>query len=177
MTKIEALRKTIYNLENDLYNYNWCSIDQCNCGLVAMTLLGGKLPTDNGYGNSPKRHPSLNHWSGASYCMTTNLSLPKVFQALKDAGFTHKELVNLEYYGDKRVAEKLGFKIEYRSNGHPFGYNHVQLDNKETAIKYMKAWLEILEADQLPPAIKETIRYVAVPEIISEQAIMIITDN
>ena len=26
MTKIEALKKTIYNLENDVYDYNWIDI-------------------------------------------------------------------------------------------------------------------------------------------------------
>lgn len=176
MNKLEALEKTLYNMLNDIYEYSWIDVNKCNCGILARTLLGGKSATSCGFCDSPKQG-AVGHFSANALCMTTNLPLPKVFQVLKDAGFTHEDLINLEYYGNEKIAEKLGYKIEYRPSGGPFGYTTVELDDKEVFIKYLEAWIEILKEEESAkaitppiPEVKERIKYIPVPESLSQQA-------
>jgi hypothetical protein len=176
MNKIEALEKTIYNLENDVYEYKWDESDKCNCGVLAKTLLGGKTAQECGYHQSPKLG-DYGVFSRNAYCMTTDLPLPTVFNVLKDTGFTHEDLMNLEYFGNEKIALKLGKEISYR-DGHPFGYKSDTFNDKKLLIKYLKAWVEILKEEQpiieTPPTeepkIKEIIRYVSVPQSITEQS-------
>ncbi len=163
MTKIEALKKTIYNLENDVFPYKWTDYNNCNCGVVARTIMNGTEPGCAGFHQSPSINHSLCSFSGYAYCMTTNLPLPKVFQELKDTGFTHNELMELEDLRNPIILNKLGwetFKIYDRNL--PKAPN--ARDSKESLIVYIKAWVEILQEDQ--PPVKEIIKYVAVsPEI------------
>lgn len=170
MNKIEALEKTIYNLENNVYEYDWETSNTCNCGVLARTLLDGKLATDCGLLESPT-YGRGGPFSAHAACITTNLELPLVFRVLKDAGFTHEELVSLEYLADATICGRLGMVVRFDSN---CSFSPA-FDNKEDLIKYLKVWVEILEAEQPPiksqqvPEQKEKIRYVSVPETISKE--------
>lgn len=171
MTKIEAIKKTIFNLENNVIEYNWKNADSCNCGVLARTLLDGKSVWDCGFTNSPKRS-SEGIFSSMAYCITTDLPLPEVFQKLKDAGFTHKELLELEYYGNEEVAKRLGKKIEYKESGAPYGWECEGLNNKSNLILYLKTWLQILEEKQ-PKQIQPKVihHYVSVPETLKKELV------
>lgn len=170
MTKVEALEQTIYNLENDVYEYSWSTLDTCNCGVLARTLLGGKLPTNAGFYKSPK-YGGKGVFAKQAFCVTTNLPLPEVFKVLKEAGFTYPELLELEYLGNKKIAQRLGWLLSeiggvYFIDG---------FDAKNRLIAYLKAWVSILKEEQKPevlqptPQIIERIKYVSVPESITEQ--------
>lgn len=147
MNKIEALKKTIYNLENDVYEYDWVNVNCCNCGILARTLLNGKSPRDCGYFDSPLED-GAGVFASQAYCMTTNLPLPEVFKVLKNAGFSHKDLLELEYLGRLDVLAKMG-KDCYVGAGGQRCISDNSYDNKQTVIEYMKAWVEILEAEQV----------------------------
>lgn len=167
MTKIEALEKTIYNLENNVYEYNWDSYESCNCGVLAHSIIGSNSLYDTGYRNSP----SCMGFGASSefHCLTTNLPLPEVFQAVKDAGFTFEEMLHLEVLNNVKILV------------HP-GLDRWSLDykNKTDVIKYLKAWVEVLKEESVvipevkeptpEPKAKEIIRYVSVPESITQQS-------
>lgn len=144
MTKIEALKKTIYNLENSVYEYSWGYMDSCNCGVLARTILGGRLPSKCGL-SSVKAVVKKGAFSMYASCMTTNLPLPLVFKSLKDAGFTHKELYELEYLMNPEILKtlKIATYSDHFHNCNIPSSNGYQ--NKKNLIKYLKAWVEILE--------------------------------
>lgn len=132
MNKIEALKKTIYNLENDVYEYNWDKFESCNCGILAKSIIGGKDLDGCGYRNSPSLYGS-----GASamfHCLATGLPLPEVYQAVKDAGFTFREMRHLEVMTDEEILKKAGMSILSRL-----------FFDKAHLIAYLKAWVSILE--------------------------------
>jgi hypothetical protein len=162
MNKIEALEKTIYNLENDVYEYNWNNFERCNCGILAQSVVGDKTLRDSGYRDSPSVQGS-----GASamfHCLTTGLPLPEIYKTMKSAGFTYEEMANLEILGGESILKKAGMSR----------YGH-KIDSKPDLTRYLKAWVELLKEEQpvvtIPePKIKEIIRYVSVPQSITEQS-------
>lgn len=149
MTKIEALKKTVYNLENDVYEYDWFDFNSCNCGVLAKAVLNGQSAESCGYRDSPISGGHAGCFSKRAYCMTTDLPLPLVFQTLKDVGFTHQDLLELEFLGNVHIANKIGKIVDV--NYWP-GVNiiHGFFDKKETLISYLKAWVELLTEEQEP---------------------------
>jgi hypothetical protein len=175
MNKIQALEQTIYNLENDVYRYKWTEHDHCNCGILATTILNGKTPTQAGYCNTPRIGPeNLGAFSSFSYCMTTDLPLPEVFQALKDSGFSHQEIHELEHLSNIKIC-KLGNVNTELLDDLAIKIN-VYRSTKSEVIKYLKGWMVLLKSEikpeilTQPSLIKERIKYVLVPESLSNQA-------
>lgn len=178
MTKIETIEKTIYNLENDVYPYGWINPNSCNCGVLAKTILGGKCIYDAGYSDAPVTCSVYGAFSRRALCMTTNLPLPELFQTLKDAGFTFKELSELEYLSNLEITTKAGIDLHYSIVGSLVNGTRMvadDFDHKPTLIRYLKAWLEILKEQEQPTQLSEqpvtAIRYVPVliPESVNEQ--------
>jgi hypothetical protein len=165
MNKIEALEKTIYNLENNLVEYNWTESNSCNCGVLARTVIDGKSIWEMGYGEAIPAKVDVSAFSKRAYCMTTNMPLPKVFKALVDAGFLWEELKELEQLENKKILRRIGAE-------------ELRRDIKENLVSYLKAWVEILKEEQPivetqpteEPKVKEIIRYVSVPQTITEQS-------
>lgn len=143
MNKIEALKQTVFNLENNVYVYDWHDAERCNCGVVAMTLLDGRLPSKCGYFDS-KSIEGAGCFSSKAHCLTTGLELPLVFQTLKDSGFTYRELCDLEFLADRKIAGIAGLKVSEWTKGQDAA--HGQFTKKECLVKYLKAWIEILDA-------------------------------
>lgn len=169
MTKIEAIEKTIYNLENDVYEYDWYTEDSCNCGVMARTVLGGKLPSkcginmSGGSGYSP--------FASALVCMKTGLNKNDVAIALLTVGFSFDEMLCLENLSDPKICSLLDWKLcpkDEQENYECF----IGRDDKENLIQYLKAWLQILKDQQPQPKepIREKTVYVTVPESVKEQA-------
>lgn len=145
MNKLEAIKQTIYNLENDVYEYNWTNADTCNCGVVARTIMGGVRANEAGFSNTPSIDHDLTCFAGWGHCLTTNLPLPRVFQELKDAGFSHQDLIELENLSNKKVATAIGISpYEFPEKKY---WLSSERTNKSWLIKYLKAWAEILEQD------------------------------
>lgn len=172
MTKIEALEKTIFNLENDLTEYNWTESDHCNCGVVAKTLLNGELPNNCGFFQSSLRAENVAGFSQYAYCMTSDMPLPRVFHLLKEAGFVWDELKELEDLSNKQICERGGIWFPVDFNGRTINRYR---ESKEYLLSYLRAWVEILK-EQIPVQEKEpkperikTV-YVSVPETIKEQS-------
>lgn len=116
MNKIEAVEKTTYNLENDVYEYNWGSNNTCNCGVLARTILNGKYAIDEGAFQYSEEIGVGCGFNGTfndtvNYCKKTGLPLPSVFKALIKCGFVHKELELLEHC----AYDKAG-TVEYLKN-------------------------------------------------------------
>lgn len=148
MTKIEALKQTIINVESGKYGYYWGSSDTCNCGVVARTLLGGEYALSNGLLDI-ERDTSKGVFSGSYYCSTTKIKLPKVFQVLKDAGFSYEELNGLEYLSGEDVCNKLSWGTILVGCGGRVK-SDLKYDNKKNLLSYLRAWVEILEEEAKP---------------------------
>jgi|ERR1700733_684153 len=180
MNKIETLKATIINLENGM-EYGWYNGSCCNCGVVATTILGKNSVIN--FLNSPLIDPlERGAFSRYAYCMTTNLPLPLVFLKLKDAGFSHQDLLHLEYLGNKEILDKMG-QEQYIRHEQEFVLETISTSYKDrnNLISYLKAWVEILEEEEsnVPsevkieaskeaptPIAREKTVYVSVPESI-----------
>jgi hypothetical protein len=164
MTKIEALEQTIYNVENNILSYRWYDCGQCNCGVVASTILNRESGAFSCHG----------------VCITTGEDMPKVFQALKDAGFTHKDLIELEFLGNKEILDNIGKKGFFCSEGYWIMDGVNDYTNKENLIIYLKEWVRLLKLE-IPQKVvtqptPEKIRYVGVPISLTEQSKQLITN-
>lgn len=183
MDKITALERTIYNLENDVYKYNWADTESCNCGILARTILGGKTAIQTGLFDSPSIDKELGCFTQYTHCLTTNLPLPEVFLALKNAGFSQKELIELEHLSNKNIIQRGGVQMYMTTSTMISVETNTYRSNKQEVIKYLKAWVAILkeeqeqnkpqEAQEGKTPIKEVIKYIKkevdVPESLSKQ--------
>jgi hypothetical protein len=151
MNKIEALEKTIYNLENDVYKYRWMDCDNCNCGVVAKTIMNGKPASEGGLWFLDQSGCGFAgvYNDGVSHCEKTGTPLPEVFKALRESGFSFEDLAKLE------------------------GCSH----EKEGVITYMKRWVARLKEEEAAkvvatpiPEVKQRITYVTIDNPIKQQA-------
>jgi len=134
MNKIEALQKTIYNLENNVYRYQWDSCNDCNCGILSRTIMGGKSPYEGGFLDAPFIKRIEWPFSENAYCMTTNLPLQEVFQSFKDSGFSFEDILNLESLGDDKIITRLRWDKK-----------HSKYTTKKYVILYLKEWVKMLQ--------------------------------
>lgn len=179
MNKIQALERTVYNLENNVYQYSWHDVESCNCGILAKTLLKGGGVRANGFGVAPITN-HVGAFSRRAHCLSTGISLPIVFQKLKDSGFTFEELRNLEFLSDRVISGKAGIEVGKWQLGQETA--HGKFYQKKFLISYLKAWIEILKEQEVkqPEPVQQSERtrivYVTVPETIKEQAEQLITN-
>lgn len=176
MKKIDALKQTIHNILYQGMVYNWHDSNHCNCGVVAKTVCNTNDLFSIGYPNSPLKN-GAGVFAKDAYCMTYNLPLPVVFQSLKDAGFTHQELLELEYLANERICKNLGWeRVKITKMNYDFHIREgATYDVKENLLIYLKEWVKILEEETitiphiLVPEVKEKIKYVAVSDTIRAQ--------
>lgn len=156
MTKIEALQKTIFNLENDVYEYRWGGGDNmCNAGILCKTLLNGKNPTECGLNQSPLKCTNTRFYSGA-FCLTANLPMPEMYQQLKMSGFSWEDIRDLVYLSNTKITSRLNWKVS-EFEGKMIAHNHTK---KESLITYLKEWVKMLQTPTVTltayqPEIKE----------------------
>lgn len=137
MTKLEALKKTLYVLENGLVKYNWTNSLSCNCGILAQCALNinaydlekqlyKNLPS--GIYGTEKYNTS---WASrfTRYCTQTGLPINTVFESLISLGFTKEEIGDFENLGDPSI-----LKVDLYDRS-----------NKSFVILYLKAWISKLE--------------------------------
>jgi len=163
MTKIEALQKTIFNLENNVYEYKWTSSDSCNCGILSRTILGKSLYETDYYRNINCPMDNIGTFSESAKCLKTGLKMGEVFMALRDCGFTFQEIHELEHLSNPIIADLLGFDLREEStqSGEKFFVSHERTE-KASVILYLKEWVKMLQAPTVTltayqPAIKEPV--------------------
>ncbi len=97
---IRALRETAADLRNKAKLYNWGSITQCNCGLLAQKITG--IARDNLLDSLAPLEPG--HWTHMAKqtekCLLTNRPLSAVFATLLAAGVELEDFKRIEYLDD-----------------------------------------------------------------------------
>lgn len=178
MNKIEALKKTLGELNDPEGHYEWHEVQSCNCGRLAQCVTG--LNNHELY----LKTRGVNEWSFAiqgkmefEMCKVTGMPINEIFKALYSAGFTGKDIMNLEYLRAKDVCKKLGWKHQNEKDTHDENLNRVPGNryqgDKENVIAYITAWIEILKEEETPTVsiqekkepkeeVKEVIEYVPV---------------
>lgn len=139
--KLEALKHAVGELKNGK-DYDWLESHQCNCGIVAQSVTGMK--------NTPHKLAvrGIGSW-GLSICGASGMPYYKVFQWLFDAGFTKKDIMNLEGLCDEKICGEMGMPIRLNMCGTNEGCN-----DKNNLIAYLEAWIRIIEKEQ-EPQVKE----------------------
>lgn len=168
MDKITALKKTIYNLENDVYVYNWEKVESCNCGLLAKTILGGKSIWDAGFADAPHYSDrTLNAFGERAHCMVTGVKLPEVFKSLQDAGFSFKEIIELEGCLNEKILLRMGCLKDKTTAVHTDGrvYN-LNRKEKPYLITYLKTWVEIIEEENQGREVERSVATEAKSELL-----------
>lgn len=164
MKKLEVIKKTIYRLENNLVEYDWSKCNSCNCGVLASTCMGRDITLFE-IGPEVFSDKIPGPFAMKAYCMVTGIGISEVIKSLMDAGFTFDDIKHLEFLSDAKISERAGIKLGYWDKaGYPVAHGY--FNKKDYLIKYLKAWVEILEEEAKPVA-KERIVYVAVSETIT----------
>jgi hypothetical protein len=166
MNKIDALKKTLHVLENDLVKYFWACSKTCNCGILAQCVMNKELSIGEIYKNSPSIY-SIQAKGGpwtkmASVCEQTGIPLNNVFKALFEVGFTTKEIQQFEFLSDESI-----YKFPFLPS---YGI-------KSNVILYLKAWIQKLESEQIvEPVVKTEYKVVEVDskvkELVKQQLIL-----
>jgi hypothetical protein len=97
---IRALRETAHKLRNG-EQYNWRMVLECNCGLLAQTLLavdGDELVKGLFENRDIRESPDI-YWTTMARlaCPTTGVPLCGVFRALHEAGIETADYERIEY--------------------------------------------------------------------------------
>lgn len=135
----QLLRKTADRLDQGA-RYEWGHMGRCNCGHLVQTLTD---MTDREISKAVEH--KLDEWSehAQTYCEQTGSPVDDLFRTLEEVGFSHKDVIALEYLTDSRVLKLLGPKgQQLRRNFAP----DVSL--------YMRTLAQVVEAenaDQLTP--------------------------
>lgn len=127
-----ALRETAGNLESGA-RYEWGHMGRCNCGHLVQTLTD---MTD--YDIVKSIDFQLDEWTehARDYCAGTGHKVDDLFHALDRVGFSHQDVMHLEYLSDKRVLSRL--------SGGP---RYLQKNRVEDVTLYMRTLADLLEAE------------------------------
>lgn len=163
MKKIDVLKRAIEKLEGGA-RHSWMDSASCNCGILAQSCLNMEYRQfENLMYLSEPSFTSLGvSWGDKAEnqkkCAVTGIPLHVIFESLFSAGFTPDELHELEYLSNKDILNKTGF-------------SYLDKYYKENLVKYLTAWVSILEEQQPRQAMiepKEKVRKVYVlvsPEV------------
>lgn len=101
---VDLLRKTAERLDGGA-RYEWGHMGRCNCGHLVQTITD---LTDRQIAESVNHQ--LDEWSehAKDYCAQTGSLVDDLFTALAEVGFSHEDVIALEYLSDKRVLSQLG---------------------------------------------------------------------
>jgi hypothetical protein len=137
---IAALRRTAARLEAGS-DYQWGHMGACNCGHLAQTIT--RLPKREIHEWALER---VGDWETQAnqYCPTSGYRIDDVIAAMLDLGMTRRDIRNLERLADPQVLAQL-----------PEGERRLAHNRREDAIRYMRAWADLLEAE-LPPEIAQS---------------------
>ncbi len=167
--KVNVLKKAIQMLENG-FEYDWDSTEMCNCGVVVKALGVSDSVYTAGSGNWIEK-------TNSGECAITGLKISTIQRELVNAGFTKKDIRELEKLANQDIAKRIGEHINSDNTFVKYSFMDSYLPNgnfkyadKATLIKYLRAWVEILEEEKPKEIPQPKIVYVAVPVTITEQA-------
>ncbi|MEM0968704.1 MAG: hypothetical protein AAGJ31_05090 [Verrucomicrobiota bacterium] len=112
---INALRVTAERLAEGA-RYEWGHMGRCNCGHLVQTvtdLSDVEIATSIDY--------ELDEWTehARDYCEGTGGKVDDFFEALREVGFAHEDVIHLENLSDRRVLDRLGKGTHLRRNHRP----------------------------------------------------------
>ena len=162
MDKIEALKLTLDKLNDPNTDYRWDDQRSCNAGLLAQSVMN----TDReGIGTLLYKSEVGASWGGSFHpygvdtCSITGFPLNEIFDTLTKTGFTKNEIDNLEQLNDKIICKKANIKILAEND---------QKVIKDNVIKYITAWIEIIEEAPKVEETEERIVYVTLDKEVKE---------
>jgi len=127
---IEALRNTTKQLENS-EQYQWGHMGSCNCGFLAQEI--SKLSKDQIHSRAMQKYGDWNDQLN-DYCPTSGMLMDDLITQMLDFGLDTDDLRHLEKLSDTKVLRRL-----------PTNNRYLSQNKKSDVIKYIKAWVDLLE--------------------------------
>lgn len=134
---IKALRNTVKQLEHS-NQYQWGHMGSCNCGFLAQEI--SKLSKDQIHSRAMQKYGD---WSEQlnDYCPTSGMLMDDLITQMLNFGLDTDDLKHLEKLSDTKVLRRL-----------PTNHRYLSQNKKSDVIKYIKAWVDLLE-EQLTDSI------------------------
>jgi len=129
---IETLRNSARKIEDSVV-YQWGHMGACNCGFLAQEVT--KLTKAEIHRRALERHGDWTEHLN-DYCPTNGLPFDDVISELLAFGFDSDDLKHLEKLSDPIILRTL-----------PFTERNLQHNNKQDVIRYLKAWIYLLESE------------------------------
>ncbi|MEP2772652.1 MAG: hypothetical protein ABJH05_10915 [Fulvivirga sp.] len=127
---IEALRNTVKQLQYS-DQYQWGHMGSCNCGFLAQEI--SKLSKDQIHSRAMQKYGDWNDQLN-DYCPTSGMLMDDLITQMLDFGLDTDDLRNLEKLSDTKVLRRL-----------PTNNRYLSQNKKSDVIKYIKAWVDLLE--------------------------------
>jgi hypothetical protein len=145
---VDALKIAIGALEKDIVHYEWASQGECNCGVIVQAMLGVDSRTTKAIFTHTRQIAGLliqdakgnktnNTWRELCQrtCTITGMPTKTIFKILHALGLTAADIVHLEYLNNTGILAKADIDVSDRE----------YYKKPKNLIKYLKAWLRILE--------------------------------
>ena len=164
---ITALRTAAKALENGTFEYDWEQPQSCNCGIIACALMGKSIVEMKALVLNMRSEVAGPNWKlmVRKFCPITGVPTNEVFKALVESGMSATDIIELEELSNKKVLRIGKLKDVYKITTKISEPNLIQrllgakpkktktkelqahYTSKENAIKYMRAWADILEEE------------------------------
>ena len=136
---IDALRTTADKIESGEWDNNWGTPGQCNCGLLARSVLGEPLNFDVAMGSWNYTLQDVRKGSNWTYetpvCQSTGLTLAEIADILNGIGLKDEDLAQLEYLENEAIIEAMDpLVLDYHKDEH--------------VVEYLRTWADLLEEVQ-----------------------------
>lgn len=160
---IIALKKTVDDLVNNKKEYQWTDIARCNCGIVAQNVCG--------FSERQVDHYAKSLWTDmAEECQSTGIPINIIMAKLQEVGMSWEDIMDLEYCGNEKICEEAGISIRHMKGGRFYATSNgkalLLYQTKEGLIRYLNAWIRILEREQPTP-----IKFIKLSEMVENQII------
>jgi hypothetical protein len=134
---IDALRTTADKIESGEWDNYWGAPEQCNCGLLARTILGEPLHFGEQMGTWQGAVQFLrgDGWMFESFepkCQSTGLLFADIVDLLSDVGLQDEDLVHLERLNGEPIVEAMDTTTPNRRKD-------------EHVVEYLRTWADLLE--------------------------------
>jgi hypothetical protein len=127
---ISALRNTANALENS-NDYQWGHMGSCNCGFLAREI--SKLSKSQIHARAMERSGDWTEQLN-DYCPSSGILMDDLIATIFNFGFSIDELRHLERLSDPLVLRALSTHER-----------NLQYNKKDDAVKYLRAWANLLE--------------------------------
>ncbi len=134
---IDVLKKTALHIDKSP-NYQWGHMGACNCGFLAQEVT--KLTKAEIHRRALERHGDWTEHLN-DYCPINGLPFDDVISELINFGFDSDDLKHLEKLSDPKILRTF-----------PLSERNLHHNAKQDVVKYLKAWVAILE-DELVSAV------------------------